>query len=48
MTIVSILKDFLGGISRGFSLFVTMRQENFVYSARPFKAQGPDQRPTHQ
>jgi len=48
MTIISILKDFLGGISRGFSLFVTTRQENIVYSARPFKAQGPDQRPVRQ
>jgi hypothetical protein len=29
-------KDFLGGISRGFGLFVTTRQNTAVYSAQPF------------
>ena len=35
-TVANVLKDFIGGISRGFSLFVTTRQNVAVYSARPF------------
>ena len=37
MTVTAnVLKDFIGGISRGFGLFVTTRQDTTVYSAKPF------------
>ncbi len=39
----SAFKDFVGGIARGFGLFVTTRQDTIIYSAAPFN-KSSDQR----
>lgn len=36
MTVANVLKDFIGGIRRGFGLYMTTGNSTTVYSAKPF------------